>query len=127
MHVIMRQNLVPWISFHAEFEITVPDFARNAVPNFPCRHVAVKSLTAGEGMSQDCKKSARSVANFGKGINEAFIIARLMPRHWRVDRRQHIAGSAMLREKDFDACAGSLGRFDENEFVFVGDNHFPAI
>ena len=29
----------------------------------------------------------------------------------------------MFRQKDFDARAGSLRRFDEDEFVFVGQDH----
>ena len=30
VHVVMRQNLVPGISLHAEFEVAVPNSARNA-------------------------------------------------------------------------------------------------
>jgi hypothetical protein len=29
----------------------------------------------------------------------------------------------MFRQKDFDARAGGLRRFDEDEFVFVGQDH----
>ena len=29
----------------------------------------------------------------------------------------------MFRQKDFDACAGGLRGFDEDEFVFVGQDH----
>ena len=29
----------------------------------------------------------------------------------------------MFRKEDFDARAGGLRRFDEDEFVFVGQNH----
>jgi hypothetical protein len=29
----------------------------------------------------------------------------------------------MFRKEDFDACAGGLRGFDEDEFVFVGQDH----
>jgi hypothetical protein len=29
----------------------------------------------------------------------------------------------MFRKEDFDACAGGLRRFDEDEFVFVRQDH----
>jgi spore coat polysaccharide biosynthesis predicted glycosyltransferase SpsG len=31
MHIIMRQNFVPGISFHAKLEVAVPDFRWNAL------------------------------------------------------------------------------------------------
>jgi hypothetical protein len=39
------------------------------------------------------------------------------------NRRHDVLRTTMFRKKDFDACAGGLRRFDEDEFVFVGQDH----
>jgi hypothetical protein len=44
MHIIMRQNFVPWIPFHAELEVGVPNVERNALVYLNSRHMAVKLL-----------------------------------------------------------------------------------
>ena len=41
----------------------------------------------------------------------------------RHNRRHDILGTTMFRKKDFDARAGGLRGFDEDEFVFVGQDH----
>ena len=46
VHVIVRQKFVPWISFHAELEVAVPDVSGNLVLNLACRHVIIKFLPA---------------------------------------------------------------------------------
>ena len=39
------------------------------------------------------------------------------------NRRHDVLRTTMFRKEDFDACAGGLRGFDENEFVFVGQDH----
>src|SRR4029077_5882599 len=41
----------------------------------------------------------------------------------RHDRRHDVLRPTMFREENFDACAGGLRGFDEDEFVFVGQDH----
>jgi hypothetical protein len=66
---------------------------------------------------------AWSFQDFGNRINQAFVIARLMSFDARLDWRYDVLRSAMLRKKDFDACASGLGRLDEDESVFVRQDH----
>src|SRR5947208_9126247 len=78
MHVVMRQNFVPGISFHAKLEVAVPDVATNPVANLKCRHVTVKFLAADDGMLQCREELARSLCNFRNRVNKSLIIARSM-------------------------------------------------
>src|SRR4029450_9343218 len=39
------------------------------------------------------------------------------------NRRHDVLRTTKFRKKDFDACAGGLCRFDENKFIFVGQDH----
>ena len=39
------------------------------------------------------------------------------------NRRHDVLRTTMFRQKDFDARPGSLRGFDEDEFVFVGQDH----
>ena len=41
---------------------------------------------------------------------------------WR-NRRHDVLRTTTFRQEDFDACAGGLCGFDEDEFVFVGQDH----
>src|SRR5437016_14475737 len=88
MHVVMRQNFVPGISFHAELEVPVPDVARNPVANLKCRHVTVKFLAADDGMLQCREELARSLCNFRNRVNKSLIIARSMTFDWRSEEHR---------------------------------------
>ena len=46
VHVVMRQNLVPRVSFYTKFEVTVPDVGGNALLHFARRHVIIKFCAA---------------------------------------------------------------------------------
>jgi hypothetical protein len=41
----------------------------------------------------------------------------------RHNRRHGVLRTTMFRQKHFDARAGGLGGFNEDEFVFVGQDH----
>src|SRR6266516_1432897 len=125
MHVIVGQSLVPGISFHAEFEIALPDFGGNAISDLTRRHVIVKLLAASERMLQRIEEFAWSLHDFGNWINKSLVIARLMPFHRRRNRSDDIFGVAVFREEHLNACAGGLRGLDEDEFVFVRKDHFP--
>jgi hypothetical protein len=47
----------------------------------------------------------------------------LMAFNTRDNRRHDILWTTMFRKEDFDARAGGLRGFDEDEFVFVGQDH----
>ena len=123
VHVVMRQNLVPWISFHAKFEVAVPDLRVNSLLHLARRHVIIKLCVTRHCVAQRGEKLAWSFEDFGNRINESFVIARLMSFDRRHNRRDDVLRAAMFRQKDFDACAGGLRRLDENELVFVGQDH----
>src|SRR5262245_55657662 len=46
VHVVMGQNFVPWISFHAKFEVAVPDVGGNALLHLARRDVIIKFSAA---------------------------------------------------------------------------------
>src|SRR5207237_8472905 len=100
MHVVMRQNFVPGISFHAKLEVAVPDVARNPVANLKCRHVTVKFLAADDGMLQCREELARSLCNFRNRVNKSLMIARSMNFAWVLDRRHDAGGSARAWRRD---------------------------
>jgi hypothetical protein len=63
-------------------------------------------------------------------INESFMITRLMPFDRWKDRRHDICRAALLRKKNLNARACGLRRLDENESVFVRNDHgamLPAL
>jgi hypothetical protein len=123
MHVVMRQNLVPRISFHAKFEVAVPKLAGNALLHKRRRHMIVEFFAAGDGVSQRGEKFARSFEDFGNWINESPVIARLMSFDWRSNRCHDVRRTALFREKDLNARACGLYRFDKDQFVFVRNDH----
>ena len=83
----------------------------------------VEFLSALEHVSQGGKQTLRSPDKVRDWIDELFAITRLVPFDWRTDRRYDIVGSAVPREEDFDARARSLRCLDEDEFMFVRNNH----
>jgi hypothetical protein len=119
MHVVVRENFVPGVSFHAKLEITVPNIGWNTVFDLKCRHMAVKFLAADDGMLQCREEFARSLQDFRDWINESLVIARSMAFDWGLDRRRDVRRTAMSRKKNFDASARGLSSLNENEFVFV--------
>ena len=119
----MRQNLVPRISFHAKFEVTIPDVGGNAVLHFASRHVIVEFRATRHCVAHHGEKLAGSFEDFGNRINESLVVARLMSDDRWNNRRYDVLRATMPGQEDFDACAGRLRRFDKNEFVFMGQNH----
>src|SRR5439155_22761682 len=99
MHVVMRQNFVPGISFHAKLEVAVPDVARNPVANLKCRHVTVKFLAADDGMLQCREELAWSLCNFRNRVNKSHIIARSMTFYWGFDWGQDFDGTGVVLKK----------------------------
>ena len=83
-------------SFDTEFEVAVPNVGRNAVPDFTCRHMIIKFVATGDGVSQRGEKFARSFEDFGNWINEALIIARLMSFDRRRNRRHDVFRATVL-------------------------------
>lgn len=69
VHVVMRQNFVPRISFYTKFEVTVPDVGGNPLPYLACRHVIVKFCAARHGMAQRGEKFAWSLEDLGNRID----------------------------------------------------------
>src|SRR5438309_11598192 len=108
MHVVMRQNFVPGISFHAKLEVAVPDVATNPVANLKCRHVTVKFLAADDGMLQCREEFARSLCYFTNRVNKSLIIARLMTFDWGLERCQLVGGTVVGLKYDLYSHARSL-------------------
>jgi hypothetical protein len=123
VHVVVRQNFVPRISFHAKLEVAVPDVGRNAVLHFTRRHMIIKFLATGDCVSQGGEKLAWSFKDFGNRINQSLVIARLMSCDRRRNRRHDVHRPAMFAKENFDARAGGFGRFNEDKFVFVRNDH----
>src|SRR5439155_23438380 len=103
MHVVMRQNFVPRISFYAKLEVAVPNIGRYAVPYFTCQHVIVKFLATGDCVPQHGKEFARSFEDFGNWIDESLVIARLMSFDRGSNRCHDIRGAALFRKKNLNA------------------------
>ena len=119
----MRQNFVPWVSFHTEFEVTVPDFGRDAILHLACRHVIVEFRVTRHRVMQYRKKFLRTFEDFGNWVNESFVIARLMPFDRRRNRRDDVLRATTFGQEDFDTRAGCLRRLDEDESVLMGQDH----
>ena len=69
VHVVMRQNFVPRISFHAKFEVAVPDARGNALLHLARRHVIIKFRAAHHGVAQGGDEFAWSFEDFRNRIN----------------------------------------------------------
>ncbi len=119
----MRQNFVPRISFYTKFEVAVPDVHGDALLHLACRHVVVKFRTTRHCVPQRGEKFSGSFEDFGNRVNESLVITRLMSFNCRHNRRHDVLRATMFRQEDFDARAGGLRRLDEDEFVFVGQDH----
>jgi hypothetical protein len=119
----MRQNFVPRISFHAELEVVVLDVGRRAVPDLTCRHVIVEFFAAGECVPQRGQDVVWPLKNFRDWIDDPFVVTRLMPLHRGSDRCHDVHRAALFREKNLNARAGRLCRFNEDKFVLVRNDH----
>ena len=119
----MRQDFVPWIPFHAKFEVTVPDLGGNAILDLACRHVVIKFRATDHCVVQHREKLARTFEDFGNWVNESLVIARLMPFERRRNRRHDVLRATMFGQEHFNTRAGSFRRFDENESVLMGQDH----
>jgi hypothetical protein len=119
----MGQHLVPGISFHAEFKVSVPDTSRNALLNEPRRHMIIEFLTPLEHIPQGSKQSLWLPEKFGYRINQFLVIARLMPLDRRSDWSYDVSGTALLRQEYLNARARSFRCLDKNEFMFVRNDH----
>ena len=88
--------------------------------------MTVKLFATRDRVPQRGEEFARSFENFGDRVNESLIIARLMSlNRWR-DRRHDIHTAAASREKNFNAGACGLCRFDKDKLVFVRNDHGPV-
>lgn len=76
-----------------------------------------------EYMSYGVKQTLGSRDKIRDRVNKLFVIAGLVAFDWRADRRNDIVGSAVSRQKDFDARACCFRCLDEDEFMFVRNNH----
>ena len=123
VHVVMRQKFVPRISFYTKFEVAVPDIHGNALLHLARRHVIIKFRAARHCVAQRGEKLAWSLEDFGNRINQALVVTRLMSLNTWHNRRHDVLRTTMFGQKHFDARARGLGGFDEDEFVFVGQDH----
>ena len=64
--------------------------------------------------------------HFRDRIDEPFVVARLVSLNRRSDGGEKVVRSTALREENFYARARGLGRLDEDELVFVRDDHQGA-
>jgi hypothetical protein len=119
----MRQNFVPWISFHAKFEVTVPDGGGNAILHLACRHVVIKFRATRHRVARRGEKLAGTFEDFGNGVNESLVIARLMPFERRHNWGHDVLRATMFGQEHFDTRAGGFRRFDEDESVLMGQDH----
>src|SRR5205814_10511308 len=83
VHVVMRQNFVPRISFHTKFEVAIPNPPSNALLDKRCRHMIVEFLAARECMPQRGQEFVRPPTTFGSRIDEFLIVTRLVSRDAR--------------------------------------------
>ena len=121
--VVMRQDLVPRISFHAKFEVAVPNSARNASFHKRRRHMIEELVATCDGVSQRREEFAWAFEDFRDGTDESLVITRLMPFDWWKDLGHDIGRAALLREKNLDARACGFRRLDKDEPVFMGNDH----
>lgn len=123
IHVITRQDLVPRISFHAKFEIIIPDVRRNGSAHGFCGHVVEELFSFRESFQDGEAGPAAIGQHLRKGIPKSLVIARQVGFHVGDDGREDIVIAAMWRQEHLDAGAGGLDRLDEDEFVFVRNDH----
>src|SRR4029079_14899836 len=97
VHVVMRQNFIPRISFYTKFEVAVPDIDGNALPNLARRHVIIKFRAACHCLTQRRQKLAGSSTDFGNRIDEALVVTRLMACNRRHNRRHDSMRTTMFR------------------------------
>src|SRR5438067_2033140 len=69
LHVVMRQRLVPGISFHAKFEVPVPNVRGDALLHLARRHMIIKFCAARHCMPQRRENLTGSLEDFGNRIN----------------------------------------------------------
>src|SRR6516164_6076801 len=116
----MRQNFVPWISLHAKLEVTIPDLGGNAIFRLAGWHVVIKFRATQHRVTQRREKLAGTFEDFGNGINESLVIARLMPFDRWHNRRHDVLRATVFGQEHFDTRAGGFRRFDKNESVLMG-------
>lgn len=125
-HVIMRQRLVPGIALDAELEIVVPRFVRYKAANDFGGHVIVKLLPLHEPAKNAGNVPATAEDDLIQWIHQTAIIPRNVRRNRIAERRDNVRITAALRQEHFDARARCLCGLNENEFVFVRNDHCPA-
>src|SRR5438128_897838 len=86
----------------------------------------VEFLAAGECMAQRGQDFARPLKNFRDWVDEPLVIARLMPFDRWGNRCQDVCGTALFRQKNLNARACGLCRFDKDKLVFVRNDHGPV-
>src|SRR5947199_7341717 len=123
MHVVMRQNPVPRIPFHAKFEVAVPNPAGKATSYERRRHMIVEFLAAGECMPQCRQNFVWPRKNVRDWIDEPLVVTRLMSLHRGSNRCHDVHRAALFREKNLNARACGLYRFDKDQFVFMRNDH----
>src|SRR5690349_15714161 len=96
MHVVMRQDFVPRISFHAEFEVALPDVGGNAVSDLGCRHVVIKFLATRDCAPQRRYGLTRRLDDFRNRINESPVVSWLMSFDRRTYRSYDVRGVALF-------------------------------
>ena len=121
--MVVRQDFVPWISFHAEFEVAVPNSARKAFSYERRRHVIVEFVVIDECGHQCGEDLVRPLNNCRDRIDESFVITRLVPFDRWKDRRYDIRRAALLREKNLNARACGLRCLDKDESILVRNDH----
>jgi len=86
----------------------------------------VEFLAAGDCVSQRGQDFVRSLKNFRDRVDEPLVIARLVPFDGRSDRCHDVCGAALFRQKNLNARACGLCRFDKDKLVFVRNDHRPV-
>src|SRR5204863_7568008 len=104
----MRQNFVPWISLHAKFEVTVPDLGGNAILHLACRHMIIKFGTGCHCVVQYGENLAGTFEDFGNGVNECLVIARLMPFGGWHSRGHDVWRATSYGQEHVDSRAGGF-------------------
>lgn len=85
--------------------------------------MTVESLTLDEHVAPRRKRNEGASKNFEDGVDESFVVTRLMTLDWREDWGQDVVRAALPRQEHFNACARGLRRFDEDELVLMRNDH----
>jgi hypothetical protein len=106
--MIVRQGLIPRVSFDAELEIRIPNILPCPLLHQGCGDVIVELLTLHEILDHSSKTTPSCPDDFWKRMPDALIIPGTMGLNLWPYGCHDIVLSAALGQKHLNACPGGL-------------------